>query len=207
MWANQSTIYPAEGNKWIADIIVPLEHIGPLPMALEPGLAHLFYFECCAEAGLAAGTYTGMLGLSFGDNSSLDVPLTHTVWNMSLPQVANAHLTTVFNLFYAGDIDGATNISAYYNLPTMTTQLKERYFGQLCEQRIPAVDTYTRAKRPSEDFLLLKECGQRLINLLDVSTLLGPTRSHYNQSELDYMLSVLDPIVEQAKSLGILSRG
>jgi hypothetical protein len=225
VWCAQSEIYPLRGG-WLPDILMPPEEFSSGVVPLHPMATHTIWLKFTIGHSAAVGASNASINFHFrGSRSSsatLTVPLRLRVWPLKLPPLSlPSTFATIFNLFYDYDRDGGTDIAKFYGSTTLSPVMKQRYFGLLCDNRIPADNCYRGGDsqdparphglpifRPIEDYQSLARCGSRLFNVLDVSAVAGngTMKMNYTSAELNQMVQLLEPTVSALEALGLADR-
>jgi hypothetical protein len=80
------------------------------PFSVAAGLNQPVWLDVYIPASAAAGSYTGMLTVTASQFTPVDIPITVTVWNLTLPDMNS--LTTYFGMHVDPLIDYHSGISA-----------------------------------------------------------------------------------------------
>lgn len=209
VYCNQSTLYSAVGDRYVPDILVPWEQLGLNPV-LSGNITHVLWVQVSVDSTAQPGNYNCSIQLIIetidGINLLAEVPVKLKVMNLLIPSLVAAKFETIFNFYYRSDQDGATNISAYYGLPNITSTLKADYFHFLCDARVPPDDPYIINTRPLEDYIIMDKCGAQSFNLLNVDGFLGRGLLNYTDQQLKKLHSALDPLVNSLRGAGLLDK-
>eukprot|EP01050_Picozoa_sp_SAG11_P017779 SAG11_NODE_2602_length_3180_cov_1.885427_3_plen_347_part_01 len=214
LYCNQSSLYRLKGDRWIPDALVPLADLtsaGDSSFTLDVGLAHSFWVRLSVDATAAPGTYDMQVRLKFAtlDIQQISVPLALKIWDIDpLPGLASpSSLGTIFAFNSSKPPRGPGSIDSYYK-DESPAFVQEKYMDVLASERIPGGSCYLHAPRQIEYYEQLAASGSRYMGLLDVSVAgsNGSMRVNYTQSQIDFVLAVLAPIVTQLTQRGLLDR-
>lgn len=127
------------------------------------------------------GTYTSTATVVFGQKTPLQVPITMTVWNISLPTLRQSTIGALWSgmwnpSYFQPYYGGSWNRTAYYDM--------------MIDHRVPPDSLYLSGPRPIEDYQYLADHGVSWFGLMDVCSLPQPVTdsSANNTSNLNYTL-------------------
>ena len=176
------------------------------PSLLSPGgleveqVTHTFWVTASVAANAEARNITTSITLTFASSGhdaseTAIVPIRLRVADVLVPPLATAAFNTVFNFHYRDD--GGN----------LTTAMKAKYFRLLCDSRTPADNTYIKDGRPIEDYRMLRKCGARQYNLLDVSAAGAghKMQPNYTKAEVDSIVDALRPLVSSLTQAGLIA--
>eukprot|EP00750_Incisomonas_marina_P000242 INCI10199.1.p2 GENE.INCI10199.1~~INCI10199.1.p2 ORF type:complete len:304 (-),score=43.16 INCI10199.1:1374-2285(-) len=133
-------------------------------------MTHSILVEAIVPSATPEGNYSTQLRVSIDGRGAFDetnskaghrqsnfaqyftVPINLRVWPVEVASVLNATMPTIFNFPFDGNMDGATDVGAYYGHPgTLSNATVSSWFSSLCTCRVPPDLPYTATLRSLQD--------------------------------------------------------
>ena len=203
VFCNQSGRYAGSGGGWRSDPLLPVTDDG---FTVPTSTAQSIWITLHVPSDATPGMYTGSVDLILSSSTSITIPVTVNVWNITLPTLRQSHIGTAWSgawtpEYFAPYYGSQWNATAWYNL--------------FVQHRMPPDSIYLSTPRPMSDLVYLASAGANYFALIDVnalsteegvSVLSGDDDAcpyNYTQSYVDLLIATLQPTVDQLRALNI----
>lgn len=226
VFARRSPRYEGSGGGWRPDPLLPLKSGDTIdvPPGVTQPLWISFVVRADAEPGLFNGSVTIRCAKKCGDKG-IEVPLTLSVWNLTLPSLNASELGTA----WSGTWDDAA-FEPYYGKGywNENSGFQQSWYDVMINHRTPPDAIYRNTPRSVENVTYMAERGVRWVALLDVSSLpLTPggdaqtphavshaphgvgsrgACSNYTDEYVTRLIATLKPTVTALRDAGLLDR-
>ena len=211
VYCRETIAYPGSGGGWRPD---PLFEPSSDGLFLESEITQSIWLSFTIPTYTTAGTYRSILSIII-DGLTIDiVPVTLTVWDITLPSLAESRFDPIFS-YGEGGVNGR-----YGN---RGAEISKLFVDELIRQRIAGNHLYSGAQYDWSTTIAESDAGVRLLTLYDINNAL-PKNEHSDNSHphipigkgvegdcpnftlvtANEAVSKLEPIVNQVINNGIL---